>query len=1236
MMSWSPDEAIPEFYTDPKIFSSIHSDLPELELPDWTRTAEEFCDWHRARLESPEVSAQLHSWIDLTFGYKLSGGAAIRNKNVSLSISDSHTDLRPHGVLQLFSLPHPVKVKKSQIIGVPFLCLQSQTSEGDNVNAESDDDGEEYSDSKSYLSRESQTKIVLPEDFDPMAELMRLEAVHSFQTKSGVLNYQTLDTEGHTFENFKSEDNVLLRDDLRVLGCLLVELFLHKKCLTLQPQSSFEVRLQFAKQHLKSLPANVRNLGEILFDLEENGSENPFLPPPPVSVSKLTHPLTSIAHFPESFGPITKILGLTADMEETRDEAFGEFCVTVIARTLSPLLGFMTPECLELVVPMMQQLLQTADKTAVLAAWLLFDNVSSALGNERTTAKFLERINTLYMNGTTTAKHAKLYHRTFLLSLIVRFKMRSFLGHFIHPLIEAVGGYKDLEWDCDRRGLDDTIISDKKEDTQGGGSVTSQLSNNIIKIQSGDAFSDGEVFAFDGMEDGDNISKHSDLDVDIETLETVTQNLSRVRHISNESLNGIIDLDSMTRVMENAEDRRQEDTNISSVASESVMWLAQRLGPVLACRHLSRNLLRMLALCYAGPEGVRETGRPHRDQKIRVSGSRVTGDLTAEPVLECLSQLVGLYGDSLVVVQYLPHCWDLVSRAKRRISPSLESCLLAAASVAHTSIPLLSDSVLMNELPHSVLAHVLAPVLQVTTSRRVMFMSGSRARLVLLYKILDALYIIGLRIGEEMARIHLTPLATGFFSALDKMELIEAGADADVNDDNGTLTQLKQVLTPTTVFAAYVCFHQLLGGAHLEASLSNGDLVKRLLKVYHHSSALLRPVHRPASFLELQGLPNTSHFSSTSYGGSGQSGNMIVVSQEGGDTAESSNDFHMINKPAVDSGRHLRGNWLAYWEHELGKDDRDNSFNFKQIKLQSFTGHVGGVKSLHVLDNENSFLSGGRDKVVRLWSVRNAGEGDTQMSSQSLFSGHKRSVFYVSFLPGPGHAVSCDGGLVVWDPWVMATVAEYECPGTKTSFCAARTISDPGHVILAATSDGTVRLLDTRDKQSQRSGCELRVSQGAAGLIRSLAVNRDGHQIAVGHSSGYISMLDIRTGRLKTGFKAHDGEVLTLTDVNKHFVSTSLDQLVSGWRWEDGRQAASLRAFPEPLHCVASYEDTEVIMGSTANRLIFQRSVETDSPSTVHKLKGDLIKGNLSQMCVLPLNKQLLLASDAGNIYLVC
>ncbi|KAK9916467.1 hypothetical protein WJX75_002924 [Coccomyxa subellipsoidea] len=105
LYAWTPDEAIPEFYNDPGVFRSIHPAMAELAVPDWSSGPEDFVERHRAALESERVSSMLHHWIDLTFGYKLSGDAAVTAKNVALAVSGAGQRL--HGRAQLFDEAHP-------------------------------------------------------------------------------------------------------------------------------------------------------------------------------------------------------------------------------------------------------------------------------------------------------------------------------------------------------------------------------------------------------------------------------------------------------------------------------------------------------------------------------------------------------------------------------------------------------------------------------------------------------------------------------------------------------------------------------------------------------------------------------------------------------------------------------------------------------------------------------------------------------------------------------------------------------------------------------------------------------------------------------------------------------------------------------------------------------------------------------------------------------------------------
>jgi len=95
-------ELIPEFFTLPSFLkNSNRFDLGEHQrggyvgdvvLPPWAHgDARIFVRLHRKALESPTVSAHLHEWIDLIFGHKQRGPAAVKAMNVFYYLTYSDT-----------------------------------------------------------------------------------------------------------------------------------------------------------------------------------------------------------------------------------------------------------------------------------------------------------------------------------------------------------------------------------------------------------------------------------------------------------------------------------------------------------------------------------------------------------------------------------------------------------------------------------------------------------------------------------------------------------------------------------------------------------------------------------------------------------------------------------------------------------------------------------------------------------------------------------------------------------------------------------------------------------------------------------------------------------------------------------------------------------------------------------------------------------------------------------------
>jgi hypothetical protein len=77
--------------------------LDNVVLPPWARgSPREFVRIHRAALESPYVSSTLSQWVDLIFGYKQSGDAAL----------DVHNLFHPlfyEGQVDVFNISDPLQ-----------------------------------------------------------------------------------------------------------------------------------------------------------------------------------------------------------------------------------------------------------------------------------------------------------------------------------------------------------------------------------------------------------------------------------------------------------------------------------------------------------------------------------------------------------------------------------------------------------------------------------------------------------------------------------------------------------------------------------------------------------------------------------------------------------------------------------------------------------------------------------------------------------------------------------------------------------------------------------------------------------------------------------------------------------------------------------------------------------------------------------------------------------------------
>lgn len=62
------------------------------------------------------------------------------------------------------------------------------------------------------------------------------------------------------------------------------------------------------------------------------------------------------------------------------------------------------------------------------------------------------------------------------------------------------------------------------------------------------------------------------------------------------------------------------------------------------------------------------------------------------------NDFAALYGEQLILVQYLPHMSELISLCKRKLTQNLEGGLISCLALLKYIVPFISDSALMDQL----------------------------------------------------------------------------------------------------------------------------------------------------------------------------------------------------------------------------------------------------------------------------------------------------------------------------------------------------------------------------------------------------------------------------------------------------------------------------------------------------------------------------------------------------------
>jgi WD40 repeat protein len=207
-------------------------------------------------------------------------------------------------------------------------------------------------------------------------------------------------------------------------------------------------------------------------------------------------------------------------------------------------------------------------------------------------------------------------------------------------------------------------------------------------------------------------------------------------------------------------------------------------------------------------------------------------------------------------------------------------------------------------------------------------------------------------------------------------------------------------------------------------------------------------------------------------------------------------------------------------------------------KIHSLTGHRDAVYGLQPTSVEHLVLSCAGDGMIVLWDLNDPESG-------TLIAKLPNSVYAIHHQQTTGFLIAGHNyeGIHILD-WKNKT----EIGSLQMTSAAIFDIQSFGDFLFVASGDGAVTKVESKSLTVKN---QVSASDKNA---RTIAINEELGEIAVGYSDHYIRVFDLDQLTLKKEWKAHDNSVFTLryTPDGKFLLSGSRDARLKAWDCSNG------------------------------------------------------------------------------------